>query len=190
MTLYLRLFINFFATGLFSIGGGLATLPFLYQMSDNTGWFTYHEIADMLAVSESTPGAIGINMATYVGYKVAGFPGGLIATIGIITPCVVIILIIARILEKFSDSLTVKYAFHGLKPASLALISSAGISAAEIALVHTDMIPGGTFLQIFDLKAWLLAIAIFIMMRTFKRLHPVVFIGISAVAGVVFSFAQ
>lgn len=72
--IYLRLFWEFFKTGLFSVGGGLATLPFIYDMSDRTGWFTYQQIADMVAVSESTPGPIGVNTATYVGYITAAFP--------------------------------------------------------------------------------------------------------------------
>lgn len=190
MIIYLRLFANFFTTGLFSIGGGLATLPFLYDMADRTGWFTAGDVANMLAVSESTPGAIGVNMATYVGYKVAGIPGGVIATIGIITPSVIIILIIARILKMFAESVYVKYTFHGIKPASLALISAAGISVLEITLINTKMLSSGVFSQIFDLKSWILAIALFIGMHKFKRLHPVVFIGISALVGIVFSFAK
>ena len=84
--IYLQLFYNFFITGLFSIGGGLATLPFLYDLSDKTGWFTHAELANMLAVSESTPGAIGINMATYVGFETASLPGAVIATLGLIAP--------------------------------------------------------------------------------------------------------
>ena len=92
--IYLRLFWEFFKTGLFAVGGGLATLPFIYDMSDRTGWFTYQQIADMVAVAESTPGPIGINMATYVGYTTGGVFGSLVATLGIVTPAIVIILII------------------------------------------------------------------------------------------------
>ena len=84
--IYLRLFWEFFKTGLFSVGGGLATLPFIYDMSDRTGWFTYQQIADMVAVSESTPGPIGVNTATYVGYITGGVPGALVATLGLVTP--------------------------------------------------------------------------------------------------------
>ena len=87
--IYLRLFWEFFKTGLFSVGGGLATLPFIYDMSDRTGWFTYQQIADMVAVSESTPGPIGVNTATYVGYITGGVPGALIATLGLVTPAVI-----------------------------------------------------------------------------------------------------
>ena len=98
--IYLRLFWEFFKTGLFSVGGGLATLPFIYDMSDRTGWFTYQQIADMVAVSESTPGPIGVNTATYVGYITGGVPGALVATLGLVTPAVICILIIASCLKK------------------------------------------------------------------------------------------
>ena len=103
MTL-IRLFFEFLKIGLFSVGGGMATLPFLYDMADKTGWFTYAQIADMLAVSESTPGPIGINMATYVGYTTAGIPGALAATIGTIIPGIALVLIITAILDKFRNN--------------------------------------------------------------------------------------
>ena len=93
--IYLQLFWEFFKTGLFSIGGGLATLPFLYEMSNKTHWFSHADIADMIAISESTPGAIGINMSTYAGFKTAGYPGGIIATLALATPSLIIILIIS-----------------------------------------------------------------------------------------------
>ena len=96
--IYLSLFWEFFKTGLFATGGGMATLPFLYRMSETKGWFTAAQLADMVAVSESTPGPIGVNMATYVGFTTAGIPGSLIATIGLVTPSIIVILIIARIL--------------------------------------------------------------------------------------------
>ena len=89
--IYLQLFYEFFKIGLFAIGGGLATLPFLYNLSDKTAWFTHAQLADMIAVSESTPGAIGVNMATYVGYQTVGFFGGVIATIGLVFPSIIII---------------------------------------------------------------------------------------------------
>ena len=91
-----RLYWEFFKTGLFSVGGGLATLPFLIEMSARTGWFTSADIADMVAISESTPGPLGINMGTYVGYKTIGLFGGVVATLGIITPAIVIIILISN----------------------------------------------------------------------------------------------
>ena len=99
----LKLFFEFFKTGLFAVGGGMATLPFLYDMSERTGWFTQEKLADMIAVGESTPGPIGVNMATYVGFETAGIPGAVIATLGLVCPCVIIILVIARILKQFRE---------------------------------------------------------------------------------------
>ena len=115
--LYLHLFWEFFKTGLFAVGGGLATLPFLQNMSDRTGWFTHAQLADMLAVSESTPGPIGVNMATYVGFSTGGVGGALIATLGLITPSVIVILIVAAFLKAFRDSKWVSAAFYALRPA-------------------------------------------------------------------------
>ena len=109
--LYLHLFYEFFKTGLFAVGGGLATLPFLNDMADRTGWFTRAQLADMLAVSESTPGPIGVNMATYVGFTTGGVPGSLIATLGLIAPSIIIILIVANLLKAFRDSKYVSAAF-------------------------------------------------------------------------------
>ena len=99
--IYLQLFYEFFKTGLFAVGGGLATLPFLYDMADRTGWFTRTQLADMLAVSESTPGPIGVNMATYVGYVTRGIPGAIVSTLGLVTPSVIVILMIAAFLKAF-----------------------------------------------------------------------------------------
>ena len=125
--LYLQLFWEFFKTGLFAIGGGMATLPFLYDMADKTGWFTRAQLADMIAVSESTPGPIGVNMATYVGFLTGGVPGAVTATVGLIAPSVIVILIVAAFLQEFRASKYVAGAFYGLRPASTALITAAGL---------------------------------------------------------------
>lgn len=187
MTL-LRLMFEFAKTGLFSVGGGLATLPFLYEMSDKTGWFSHADIADMIAVSESTPGAIGINMSTYAGFKTAGVPGGILASLALAAPSVIIILIIAKFLEKFRDNKYVDGAFYGLRPASIAMITAAGLNVAKVALVNLDAFratgsPGDLFIW----KAVILGALIFFAARKLKW-NPVLLIGISAAAGVVFRF--
>ena len=123
--IYLQLFYEFFKTGLFAVGGGLATLPFLYDMADRTGWFTRPQLADMLAVSESTPGPIGVNMATYVGFITCGIPGAIISTLGLVTPSVIVILIIAAFLKAFRHNRYVEAAFYGLRPASTAMVAAA-----------------------------------------------------------------
>ncbi len=184
----LRLFWEFFKTGLFSVGGGLATLPFIYNISDKTGWFTHQQIADMIAVAESTPGPIGINMATYVGFTTAGVIGSLVATLGIITPDIVIILIIAMFLKKFRESRIVENAFYGLRPASAALIAAAGWGVVKISLLDLS---AQQLLGIFQWKALVLAVVVWLLSNVVKQTkgwHPLAFIAISALAGIVFSF--
>lgn len=191
--IYLRLFFEFFKTGLFAVGGGMATIPFLYDLSDKTGWFTYDKLADMIAVSESTPGPIGVNMATFVGFTTAGIPGALCATIGLITPSVIVILLIAKFLSNFNHNKFVKSAFYTIRPASTALIAAAGVLVLKIALIDTELFAqSGKLLDLFDIKSIILAAAVFVMtnyIKPLKKLHPVVFIGISAAAGIVFKFA-
>lgn len=191
--IYLRLFWEFFKTGLFSVGGGLATLPFIYDMSDRMGWFTYQQIADMVAVSESTPGPIGVNTATYVGYITGGVPGALIATLGLVTPAVICILIIASCLKKFRENRFVDRAFYGLRPASAALIAAAGFSVVRISLLQESAFQAsGRFTDLFFWKGLLLAAVIWVLtnvVKPTKKLHPIVYIAASAVVGIVFSFA-
>jgi chromate transporter len=189
----LLLFWEFLKIGLFSVGGGMATLPFLYDLSDSTGWFTHAQLADMLAVSESTPGPVGINMATYVGYKVGGFGGALLATLGVILPGTVIVLIIASMLDKFRGNKYVDAAFYGLRPASTGLIAAAGVSVVSIALLNTSLYAAtGNLLDLISVKAVILAAVLWVLtnlVKPTKKLHPVVFIAASAVVGIVFSFA-
>ena len=198
MSVYLRLFFEFFKTGLFAVGGGMATLPFLKIMGESTGWFTQTDLMNMLAVSESTPGPVGINMATYVGFTTAGLTGSIVATIGEVTPSIVIIMVIAAMLAKFRDSKYVANAFYGLRPASTGLIGAAGagvvlqvfagISSSSGDSIFTKYSGGGAI----SIKAVILAAVIFVLSRYVKQtknLHPIVFIAISAVAGVVFKSA-
>ena len=188
MTVLFRLFFEFFKTGLFSVGGGLATLPFLYEMSDKTGWFTHADIADMIAVSESTPGAIGINMSTYAGFKTAGLPGAIAASLGLAAPCVIIILIIAKFLNKFRNNRYVEGAFYGLRPASIAMITVAGINVAKVALVNLNAFEAsGRIGDLFIWKAILLGAVIFIAQRQLKC-SQVLFIAISAAVGILCKF--
>ena len=189
----LRLFYEFFKTGLFALGGGMATIPFLYSMADKTGWFTYDNLADMIAISESTPGPMGVNMATYVGFTSAGIPGAIIATLGLITPSVIVILIIAKFLSNFSDNRFVKAAFHTIRPASTALIAAAGFLVLRLSLLNIDAYrAGGGIWSLFNFKSIILAVVVFVLtnfVKPVKKLHPVVFIALSAIAGIVFSFA-
>lgn len=188
----LRLFWEFFKTGLFSIGGGLATLPFLYDLSERTGWFSSKQIADMLAVSESTPGPIGVNMATYAGFETAGFWGSVSATLGIVAPGIIVIILIARLLAKFHDNRYVQAAFYGLRPASVALIAAAGLAVAGQTLLRLENWAGfGRLLSVLHGPSLLLAALLLFATnwKKLKALHPAVFILFAAVVGAVFRFA-
>ena len=197
--IYLRLFWEFFKTGLFAIGGGMATLPFLKEIGASTGWFTQTDLMNMLAVSESTPGPVGINMATYVGFTVAGIPGALIATIGEVTPSIIVILIVAAMLARFRDSRYVASAFYGLRPASTGLIAAAcaGVALQVFALVTSEAADGSLFMRFtwgggVNWRGLVLAAALLVLTRRVKKtkgLHPIVFIAFSALVGIVFRFA-
>ena len=191
----LRLFWEFFKTGLFAVGGGMATVPFLQDISAKTGWYTSGQLADMIAVSESTPGPLGVNMATYVGYTVGsqqlggagmGVVGAIVSTLGLIFPSIVVILIIGYFLKRFRDSKIVDSALYGLRPASVALISAAGVDIVLFAILRVDSIYqiGKASLS---WKAAVLALAVFAgtnLVPKLKKIHPIWFIFFSAAAGI------
>lgn len=186
----LRLFWEFFQIGLFSVGGGLATLPFLYNLGARSGWFTAEQVADMLAVSESTPGPIGVNMATYVGFTSAGIAGSIIATLGLITPSIIIILLVAAAMKAFRNNRYVEAAFYTLRPASTGLITAAGWSVIMLVLVNTELYKAtGVLTDLFRWKNVILFLVIWTLtnlVKPVKKLHPIVFIALAAVCGVVF----
>ena len=203
--IYLQLFWEFFKIGLFAVGGGMATIPFLYNMADSTGWFTRIDVDNMIAVGESTPGPIGVNMATYVGYitgmNEGGLPfallGAVVATLGLITPSIIVILIIASFLKSFRDNRYVESAFYGLRPASTGLIAAAGLSVAVTNLFYTESEAFNAVItkwsDIFDpavvnWKGWALAAVLWVLtnkVKQTKKLHPIIFILGSAVVGIV-----
>ena len=190
--IYIQLFIEFFLTGLFSVGGGMATIPFLEDISARTGWFTPAQLADMVAVSESTPGPIGVNMATYVGYLTAGIPGSVIATLGLVLPSFTVILIVAAFLKAFRNSKYVDRVFYGIRPASTALIAAAGVSVLMLCIVDIPAFKlSGKIFDLVDPKAIILFAVIWVftnLVKKTKKFHPLVFIAFSAVAGLVFKF--
>lgn len=193
--IFFTLFIEFFKTGLFAIGGGLATIPFLHDMIGKYGWFTTELLTDMIAVSESTPGPIGVNMATYVGFitglKDFGIGGAIlgavITTIGLVLPSLIIICIIAQFLKKFKESEIVQSVFYGLRPAVTALIASAGLGIFMVTLFSVDAFKAsGEILDFFKLPYILLFCIIFFISKKFKKLSPIMLILFSAIIGVVF----
>lgn len=194
MMIFLELYVRFFMVGLFAVGGGLATLPFLTSMGETTGWFDAIDISNMVAISESTPGPIGINMATYVGYQIGsemgapfGMLGSIIASLGEVTPCILIILIISKMLMKFRDSKYVEYAFYGLRAASVGLITAAWLGVAKIAFWNSEaFMQSENILMAIDYKSIILSAVIFFLATKFKKLHPIVLILIAAAVGIIF----
>lgn len=191
--IYLKLYFEFFKIGLFAIGGGLATLPFIKQLAGKYGWITQKQILDMIAISESTPGPIGINAATFVGNITAGTLGGILATIGVVTPSFIIILLVAHYFIKFSETQIVKSVFTGIRPAVTGLIAAVGFEVAKVTLFNVDVISKA--LTIFDvkilpmlnIKAVILFGVIIFLMNKHKK-HPITYLLGSAVIGIIFKF--
>lgn len=179
--IYLTLAFEFFKIGLFSIGGGMATLPFLMDLTTKYDWYTASELANMVAISESTPGPVGINMATYAGYNAAGIPGALVATLALTAPALIIIYIIARFLENFSENPTVKSVFYGIRPTVAALIGYAVWELLRIALVT---VTNGT--PHINITNVLICIGTFALLqiKQLKKLHPLIWIIAGAVIGI------
>ena len=179
--IYLILFLEFFKVGLFTIGGGLASLPFLYELAEKYTWITKSMIADMIAISQSTPGPIGINMATYVGFKSGGILGGIIATFATVLPSFITIIIIANFLNKFKNSKLVDSAFKGLRPTVTGLIAVAWFEIIKISIINVNSL----FDIVINLKALIVFLAILLLTKKFDK-HPIVFIGIGALVGIIF----
>lgn len=181
---YLMLFYEFFKIGLFAVGGGLATIPFLYDLAAKYTWFTNKDVVDMIAISESTPGAIGLNMATYAGYTTAGPLGSILSTIAIIIPEIIIVLIVSKVLTQFSSNKYVVSAFYGIRPTVTALISVACLEVLKVSVFNW-----GAFSQSFDWAtlvnykgAALFALALFLVFKFNK--HPIYYIAGCALVGI------
>ena len=184
------LFFEFFKTGLFAVGGGLATVPFIRDMGAAYGWITEAEIANIIAIAESTPGPIGVNAATYVGYLVCGIPGAIFATLGLVTPSVIIIILVAKAIKKYSDSYMVQSLFKALRPAAIGLITAAGFS-----LLLTSLGVKANFLRFTFSASWfsLLKLGIYGVFTFFAfwkktaKIHPLFYILTGGALGAILS---
>ncbi len=185
---FLLLFYEFFKIGLFAIGGGPATIPFLYDLAEsNYGWFDKAQLADLIAISESTPGPVGVNMATYAGYNagfsVWGVPGGLlggfVATLGLITPSIIVVIIIAKFLQNFSQNKIVRSTFYGIRPCVAALVTFAVYGIFKISLV----VNGSLSWFLIGITALCFGL---MFIKKIKKIHPVFWILGGAVLGIVF----
>lgn len=180
----LILIIEFFKTGLFAVGGGLATIPFLYEMAIKYGFFSVDLLATMIAVSESTPGPIGVNMATYVGFEVYGITGGILATLALVTPSVIIITIIASMLDKFNKLVIIKKIFYGLRPAAVGLILAACTSIFISTLLNLDLYTSTKVIT--DLFRPINIVIFIVMSFIYKKfkLNPILIIGLCGILGI------
>lgn len=173
MNLFIQLFLQFFHVGVFSFGGGYATLPFLYDIAEKYHWYSVKQLTDMLAISSITPGPIGVNVATFAGFATSGILGSLIATTAIILPSYIIVTIVYKVLDKFRTNRNVKGAIRGLKPAGCALLSAVGIKLLFTSNLH--------------LLGTLILVA-FVVASLKQKHDPLFYLGISAVLGLVIGY--
>ncbi len=174
MTL-LVLYLEFFRIGLFAVGGGLATIPFLQELTTKYDWFTSADLSNMIAISESTPGPVGVNMATYVGYTTGGVLGSLLAVVGLVTPSIIVIVLVAHFFVRFKEEQVVRHAFWGIRPVVAGLIGAAGFEVAQVALWHQGIL---------DIKA-VCMIGLFGILVTKWKKHPIFYIVLGGLAGIV-----
>lgn len=180
------MFLEFMKTGLFAVGGGMATIPFLYEMARKYSWFDEGTIADMIAISESTPGPIGVNMATYVGFNAFGILGGIVATAGLVLPSLIVMLIISKFLNKFGESRIVKSAFYGIRPAVAALIGIAVLEILKVVLLAgVDFTSFAHIIGTFNYKPLILLLVLLVAMKI-KNFHPIVYIIAAGACGIIF----
>jgi len=176
------LFFNFFKIGLFSVGGGYAILPFLFDMADHSdGWLTRELIGNMLAVAQSLPGPIGSNLSAYTGFHYGGVPSAYTAAFGLAAPSIIIIMVVARMLKAFKESALVKNLFSGLRPAAAGLLSAAAFGAIALALWNSA---APVWYQFIRWKEALIFTVIFFLIFKFKK-HPIVYIISAGIVGVV-----
>lgn len=185
MNIFVTLYFEFFKIGLFAIGGGLASLPFLQRLVGSYGWITSEQLLDMIAISESTPGPIGINTATFVGYEVAGVLGGIVATLGEVTPSIIIIVLLAKTLKKHGSHPVIQGGFSTIRPAVAGLIGAVVIGLGRHELLHPVTWDVKNLFSALNFPAIALFAAIFYLLHRLQW-HPVVFLAGAAILGVVF----
>ena len=171
--IYLQLIFEYFKTGLFSFGGGYATIPFLYHISANHGWYSAKQLSDMIAVSSITPGPVGVNVATYSGYATAGILGAILATSAVVLPSLIIVVSVAKLLAKFRENKYVQAAIYALKPAGCGLLAAIAINLFRENITH--------------IWAYIL-FAILIIMSLKVKKDPLIYLGLAAIAGLFVGF--
>ena len=184
--IYLLLIYEFLKVGLFSVGGGYATLPFLYHISETYNWYSAKELVDMLAISSITPGPVGINVATFAGFKTAGLFGAILSTTSLILPSFLIVVFISKLLNKFKENFYVQSILYAIKPAGCALIAAVGFRLfKDYILRDTTSFALNNITNFIDIKAIILLIGLFIMSLKIKK-NPLIYLGVSAICGILF----
>ncbi|MCQ2582849.1 MAG: chromate transporter [Treponema sp.] len=181
-------FWEFFKIGLFAVGGGPATLPYLMELSDKFNWFTMEELTNMIAVSESTPGPLGINMATYVGYQTLGIWGGVVATLGLVTPSLIIICLIAAFFNKFNSNKIVQSAFSAIRPAVTAIIAVSVLGICRVTLFTAFDLSAGLIQPLWHIIIFAVVILGLLQFKKLKKIHPFLWFVVGAIVGIVFKF--
>lgn len=177
---------EFAKIGFFSLGGGYATLPFLYHMSEVYGWFSPLELSRMLAISSITPGPVGLNVATFAGFKTAGILGSIVATMSIMLPSFFMIIIISKMLKKFKDSPCLCSVMYALRPATAAMLAAVALRLFRDVIIRNPDFSGFNFMQMqnfIDIKGFLLLVILFILSLRLKK-DPLVFLAFGAIAGI------
>ncbi|MDR2500711.1 MAG: chromate transporter [Treponema sp.] len=180
----LILFGEFFKIGLFSIGGGLATLPFIFQLAEGGRYaqaLQSEMIPDMLAVAQSAPGAMGVNLGIYTGFRCDGIPGGVIAALGLVIPSIIIIILVARMLTVFQKSRAVQAVFSGLRPAATGLLTAAGYLAIKLSLANPGAFHWTSLFRWQECGLFIILSALIFRIK----IHPIVFIAAAGVIGAV-----
>jgi len=186
MNLFL-LYLEFFKIGIFAVGGGLATLPFLFLMAHDrcsfirqTGWLSTEQIGNFLAIAQCSPGAIGVNVAAQTGFQYGGVAGGILAALGLVSPAIIVIAIVARALQSFKESKTAASVFSGLRPAAAGLLCAAGWGVWRLALYNND---SAVWYECIRWREGLVCMAIYLLIVKFRS-HPVIYVALGAVAGI------
>jgi len=187
-SLGLLVFWEFFKIGLFAVGGGPATLPYLIELIDKYHWFTMEELTNMIAVSESTPGPLGINMATYVGYHTLGPFGGIVSTMGLVTPSIIIICLIAAFFAKFNNNRFVKSAFSTIRPAVAAIICAAVLGICRVTLFTSFNLKELSVEPIWPTIIFSVIILGLVQIKKLKKIHPFMWFVVGAIVGIVLKF--
>ncbi|MBE6856811.1 MAG: chromate transporter [Ruminococcus sp.] len=184
--IYPELFLTFFLIGMFTFGGGYAMLPLIQEQVLAKEWVTDAQIVDFIAVSESTPGPFAVNISTYVGIQTGGILGGICATLGVVLPSFIVILIVAKCFDRFRNSKAVSGCMSGLKPAVIGMIGSAVVSVGM-----TVFFPAGFNSAVFSNLSFYLSLIMFVgaVILAFRKAHPVLIIALSATLGIVAGYA-